>query len=50
MAALEVVKKRLDEVVALDLPCLERLEARPQAERTIDAQERWEHLQKQMGD
>ena len=29
---------------------LERLEARPQAERTIDAQERWEHLQKQMGD
>ncbi|HQY82480.1 MAG TPA: RNA polymerase-binding protein DksA, partial [Thermomonas sp.] len=29
---------------------LDRLEARPQAERTIDAQERWEHLQKQMGD
>ena len=29
---------------------LERLEARPQAERTIDAQERWEHMQKQMGD
>ncbi|WP_449284065.1 RNA polymerase-binding protein DksA [Luteimonas qiangzhengi] len=29
---------------------LERLEARPEAERTIDAQERWEHLRKQMGD
>jgi DnaK suppressor protein len=29
---------------------LERLEARPTAERTLDAQERWEHLQKQMGD
>ena len=29
---------------------LERLEARLTAERTIDAQERWEHLQKQMGD
>ena len=29
---------------------LDRLEARPTAERTIDAQERWEHLQKQMGD
>ena len=29
---------------------LDRLEARPQAERTIDAQERWEHLQKQQGD
>ena len=29
---------------------LDRLEARPQAERTIDAQERWEHMQKQMGD
>ena len=28
----------------------ERLEARLTAERTIDAQERWEHLQKQMGD
>lgn len=29
---------------------LERLEARLTAERTIDEQERWEHLQKQMGD
>ena len=29
---------------------LERLSARLTAERTIDAQERWEHLQKQMGD
>ena len=29
---------------------LERLEARLTAERTIDAQERWEHLQKQMGE
>ncbi len=29
---------------------LERLEARPTAERTVDAQERWEHRQKQMGD
>ena len=29
---------------------LDRLEARPQAERTIDAQERWEHSQKLMGD
>ncbi|TZF91115.1 RNA polymerase-binding protein DksA [Cognatilysobacter lacus] len=29
---------------------LERLDARLTAERTIDAQERWEHLQKQMGD
>jgi len=29
---------------------LERLEARLTAERTIDAQERWEHLRKQMGD
>ena len=29
---------------------LERLEARLTAERTLDAQERWEHLQKQMGD
>ena len=29
---------------------LERMEARLTAERTIDAQERWEHLQKQMGD
>jgi DnaK suppressor protein len=29
---------------------LERLEARLTAERTIDAQERWEHRQKQMGD
>ena len=28
---------------------LDRLEARPQAGRTIDAQERWEHLQKQRG-
>lgn len=28
---------------------LDRLEARPTAERTLDAQERWEHLQKQMG-
>ena len=26
------------------------LEARLTAERTIDEQERWEHLQKQMGD
>ncbi|HZV37866.1 MAG TPA: RNA polymerase-binding protein DksA, partial [Pseudoxanthomonas sp.] len=29
---------------------LERLEARLTAERTLDAQERWEHLQKQQGD
>lgn len=29
---------------------LERLEARPTAERTVDAQERWEHRQRQMGD
>jgi DnaK suppressor protein len=29
---------------------LDRMEARLTAERTIDAQERWEHLQKQMGD
>ncbi|MCH7234481.1 RNA polymerase-binding protein DksA [Xylella fastidiosa subsp. multiplex] len=29
---------------------LERLDARLTAERTIDAQERWEHLQKQQGD
>ena len=29
---------------------LERMEARLTAERTIDAQERWEHRQKQMGD
>ena len=29
---------------------LERLEARPTAERTLDAQERWEHIQRQMGD
>lgn len=29
---------------------LDRLEARLTAERTIDAQERWEHLQKQQGD
>jgi len=29
---------------------LDRLEARLTAERTIDAQERWEHLRKQMGD
>lgn len=29
---------------------LERLEARPTAERTVDAQERWEHRQKQMGE
>lgn len=29
---------------------LDRLEARLTAERTLDAQERWEHLQKQMGD
>ena len=29
---------------------LERLEARLTAERTIDAQERWEHLQKQQGE
>ena len=29
---------------------LERLEARLTAERTLDAQERWEHLRKQMGD
>ncbi len=29
---------------------LDRLEARPQAERTIDAQERWEIRQKQLGD
>ncbi|MEO6064740.1 MAG: RNA polymerase-binding protein DksA, partial [Lysobacterales bacterium] len=28
----------------------ERLEARPTAERTLDAQERWEHRQRQMGD
>ena len=29
---------------------LERMEARLTAERTLDAQERWEHLQRQMGD
>lgn len=29
---------------------LERLDARLTAERMIDAQERWEHLQKQQGD
>lgn len=29
---------------------LDRLEARLTAERTLDAQERWEHMQKQMGD
>jgi DnaK suppressor protein len=29
---------------------LHRLEARLTAERTIDEQERWEHLQKQQGD
>jgi DnaK suppressor protein len=29
---------------------LERLDARLTAERTIDAQERWEHMQKQQGD
>jgi len=29
---------------------LERLEARLTAERTLDAQERWEHLQKQQGE
>ena len=29
---------------------LDRMEARLTAERTIDAQERWEHLQKQQGD
>ncbi len=29
---------------------LDRLEARPTAERTLDAQERWEHQQKQLGD
>ena len=29
---------------------IERLEARPTAERTLDAQERWEHRQRQMGD
>jgi DnaK suppressor protein len=29
---------------------LDRLEARLTAERTLDAQERWEHLQKQQGD
>ena len=29
---------------------LERLEARPPAEPSLDAQERWEHLQKQLGD
>ena len=29
---------------------LERLTARPTAERTVDAQERWEHRQKQMGE
>ena len=29
---------------------LDRMDARLTAERTIDAQERWEHLQKQMGD
>ena len=29
---------------------LERLEARPTAERTLDAQERSEHIQRQMGD
>ncbi|MDI1252906.1 RNA polymerase-binding protein DksA [Thermomonas sp.] len=29
---------------------LDRMEARLTAERTIDAQERWEHMQRQMGD
>ena len=29
---------------------LDRMEARLTAERTLDAQERWEHLRKQMGD
>ena len=29
---------------------LDRMEARLTAERTLDAQERWEHMQKQMGD
>ncbi|MBK7146167.1 MAG: RNA polymerase-binding protein DksA [Xanthomonadales bacterium] len=29
---------------------LDRLEARPTAERTVDAQERWEHRQRQIGD
>ncbi|MGY0798943.1 RNA polymerase-binding protein DksA [Lysobacter sp. A286] len=29
---------------------LERMDARLTAERTLDAQERWEHLRKQMGD
>ena len=29
---------------------LPRLEGRPMAERTVDAQERWEHKKKQLGD
>jgi len=29
---------------------LKRLEARPTAERTVDAQERWEHRQRQIGE
>jgi DnaK suppressor protein len=29
---------------------LDRLEARPTAERTVDAQERWEHRQRQIGE
>ena len=29
---------------------LKRLEGRPMAERTVDAQERWEHKKKQLGD
>ena len=29
---------------------LDRLGARPTAERTVDAQERWEHRQRQIGD
>ena len=49
---------RIEAATGLALPAetqvlllgLDRLEARLTAERTIDAQERWEHLQKQMGD
>ena len=29
---------------------IKRLEGRPMAERTVDAQERWEHKKKQLGD
>ena len=53
---IESIIKRVDEgdygycVDTGDEIGLDRLEARPQAERTIDAQERWEIRQKQQGD